>query len=54
MVSLESDEMTAWWPNDSLTLTFYATFLNIIPTKIFGSMLHLEFDKLTAFWANDS
>ena len=31
MFSLESDEMTALWPNDSLTFTFYATFSNSIP-----------------------
>ena len=28
--SLESDKMTALWPNGSLTLTFYETFLNCI------------------------
>ena len=26
MFSLESDEITAMWPNDSLTFTFYVTF----------------------------
>ena len=31
MFSLESDEMTALWPNDSLTFTFYVTFLKSIP-----------------------
>ena len=31
MFSLESDEMTALWPNDSLTFTFYVTFSNSIP-----------------------
>ena len=29
--SLESDEMTALWPNDRLTFTFYVTFSNSIP-----------------------
>ena len=31
MLSLEGDEMTALWPNDNLTLTFYETFSNSIP-----------------------
>ena len=31
MFSLESDKMTALWPNDSLTFTFYETFSNNIP-----------------------
>ena len=31
MFSLGSDEMTALWPNDSLTFTFYVTFSNNIP-----------------------
>ena len=31
MFSLESDKMTALWPNDSLTLTFYMTLENSIP-----------------------
>ena len=31
MFSLESDEMTALWPNDSLTFTFYVIISNIIP-----------------------
>ena len=30
ILSLESDEMTALWPNDRLTLTFYLTFSNSI------------------------
>ena len=30
-ISLESDKITALWPNDSLTLTFYETFSNSIP-----------------------
>ena len=31
MFSLESDEMTALWPNDSLTFTFYVIISNSIP-----------------------
>ena len=31
MFSLEGDKMTDFWPNDSLTLTFYVTFSNMIP-----------------------
>ena len=31
MFSLESDEMTAFWPKDSLTFAFYAIISNIIP-----------------------
>ena len=31
MLSLESDEMTALWPNDSLTFTFYAKISKSIP-----------------------
>ena len=29
-IALERDKMTALWPNNSLTFTFYATFPNII------------------------
>ena len=60
MFSLERDEMTALWPNDILTLTFYATFLNSIGNwttfvkEVFDSMFSLENDKMTAFWPNDS
>ena len=31
MFSLESDEMTVFWPNDSLTFTFYVKISNGIP-----------------------
>ena len=31
MFTLESDEMTALWPNESLTFTFYVIILNSIP-----------------------
>ena len=55
MFSLESDEMTALWPNDSLTFTFYMTFSNGIPNwstivkEAFDSMFSLGIDKMTAF-----
>ena len=60
MFSLESDEMTAFWPNANLTFTFYVTISNSIPTwttsvkKGFDSMFSLESDEMTAFWPNDS
>ena len=31
MLSLESDEMAALWPNDRLTSTFYVKISNSIP-----------------------
>ena len=31
--TLESNKMTALWPNDSATFTFYATFLSSIPNR---------------------
>ena len=31
MYSLEGDEKTALWPNDSLTFPFYGTFANSKP-----------------------
>ena len=60
MFSLESDEMTALWPNDSLTFTFYVSFSNSIPNwvsqikEIFDSMFSLESDEMTALLPNDS
>ena len=60
MFSLESDEMTALWPNDSLTFTFYVAFSNSIPNwasfenKRFDSIFSLENDEMTALWPNDS
>ena len=50
MFSLESDEMTALWPNGSLTFTFYEIFSNSIPKwttfakEVFYSMISLEGD----------
>ena len=60
MFSLESDEMTALWPNDSLTFTFYVTFSKGIPNwaslvkEDFDSIFSLESDDMTALWPNDS
>ena len=60
MFSLESDKMTALWPNDSLTLTFYFTFLYIMPNgttfvkEVFDSMFSSKSDEMTALWLNDS
>ena len=54
MISLESDKMNTFWPNDSLTLTFYEIFLDCIlnlttfvKKKIFVSKISLEIDKMT-------
>ena len=60
MFTLESDEMTALWPNDSLIFTFYVIFSNSIPNWrtfvkwVFDLMFSLESDKMTALWPNDS
>ena len=58
MFSLESDKMTALWPNESLTFTVYVIFSNIIPnwTTFVKEVLiiSLESDKMTALWQNDS
>ena len=60
MFSLESDEMTALWPNDSLTFTFYVTISNSIPNwasfkkNIFDLVFSLESDEITAFLLNES
>ena len=59
MFSLESDEMTAFWPNDSLTLSLYVTFSNSKPNwttfvkEVFDSMFSLKSDEMTALWPND-
>ena len=60
MFSAESEEKTAFLPNDSLTFTFYVTFSNSIPNwatfvkEVFDSMFSLESDKMTALRPNDS
>ena len=51
--------MTALWPNNRQTLTFYVTFLNSIPNwaifgkEVFNSMFSLGSVKITALWLND-
>ena len=60
MISLKSDEMTALWPNDSLTFTFNLTFSNSIPNwtslvkEVFYFNVSLQSDEMTALWPNDS
>ena len=60
MFSLESDEMTSLWPNDSLTFIFYVTFSNSIPNwatfekEFLDSMFSVESDEMTTLWPNDS
>ena len=60
MFFLESDKMTALWPNDRLTLTFYVIFSNTIPnwttfvTDFFELMISSDSDEMTAVWPNDS
>ena len=55
MFSLESDEMTALWPNDSLTFTFYGIFSKSIPNwttcvkKFFVSVFSLESDEMSVY-----
>ena len=59
MISLESDKITALWPNDSLTYSFHETISNSIPKwttfvkEVFDAMISLESDKITALWPND-
>ena len=48
MFSLESDEMTALWPNDSLTFVFYGTNWTDFVKEDFG------FDTWFTKWRNDS
>ena len=58
--SLESDEMTALWPNDSLAFTFYLIFSNSIQNwttfvkEVFDSVFSLESDEMTALCPNNS
>ena len=60
MFSFESDEMTALWPNDSLTFTFHVRFSKSIPNRttfvkeVFDSRLSKESDEMTALWPNNS
>ena len=45
IISLKSDKITALWPNDSLTLTFYETFSNSIPNWAIFEKKVLWFDN---------
>ena len=59
MISSESDEMTALWTNESLTLTFYVTLSNSTPNwkrfKDFSDlMLSSKNYEMTVVWPNDS
>ena len=53
MFSLESDEMTALWPNDSLTFTFYVIFSNSIPNWTTFVKEFFWFDAQSREWRND-
>ena len=59
-ISLEIVEITALWPNDSLTFTFMKHFQIASQTEhffkktFFYLMINLERDKMKAFWPNDS
>ena len=58
MFSSESEEMTAWRPDDSLTFAFYGTLSNNIPNwaifvkKSFYLIFSYESDKMTVLWQN--
>ena len=54
MFSLKSDEMTAVWPNDSLTLTFYGTFSNSIPNWTSFESTLLNWSESDEMWLNGS
>ena len=60
MFSLESAKISALWPNDSLTFTFYVIVSNSMPNwatfvkEVFDLMNGLESDKMTALWRNYS
>ena len=60
MFSLESDKMTVFWPNDSLTFTFYVIISKSIPNRatfvkeVFDLMFSFKSDEMTVFWPNDS
>ena len=55
-----NDEMTVFWPNEILNLTFPERFSNSIPNwitfvnEVFDSMPSLESDKMTPLWPIDS
>ena len=58
MFSLEGDEITAFWPNDTLTFPFYMSFSKSIPNwttlkEVFDLLFILESDQMTVLWPND-
>ena len=53
MFSLESDEMTVLWPNDSLTFTFYVIISNSIPNQATFVKEVFSFDVYLRKWPND-
>ena len=60
MASLEIYKMTAMWPCDSLTFTFFTHSKTTHQTgqlfvkEFFDSIYSLESEKMTALWPNDS
>ena len=60
MFSLEGDKMTAFWPRDNLTLTFYVIISNILLNwttfvkEVFWSVFSIESDLMTALWSNNN
>ena len=46
--------MTALWPNDSLTFTFYVTFSKSIPNETTFEKEFFWIDVITAIWPIDS
>ena len=60
MFSLESDEMTFLWSNESKIFTFYVIISNIIPNRatfvkeVFDLMFSFKSDEMTIFWPNNS
>ena len=60
MSSLESDNMPAVQPNDSLIVISYVPLSSCIPNwttfvkEFFPLIISLESDKMTALWPDDS
>ena len=53
MFSLESDEMTALWPNDSLTFTFYVIISKSLPNWATFVKEVFWFGVYFSSWRND-
>ena len=59
MISLETDKMNAFWPNNRLSFNSYKTFSNSIPKlttfvkEVFDSMISLKSYEMTALWPNE-